>query len=306
MGEIEQESLFDPGPPEPRVVSEPVSKPKNSLVQAREFNGWTLDKLEVFTAYFKMYVRVAGGGTYIDAFAGEGRPVVNGQPILGSPLRAVESGAFKRLYLFEKGDREHRMLTQAVADLPEAQRDKVDLRPRGDVNEQLSVLLASGQIPVDKPCFAFLDPNSTELDWDTVAALANYKTYVPNPNDKNRPLECKVELWVLVNTHQALVRLMPDHAHVLDRVMGGRAAWWDICQSHYGSRADLLGLRYAERLIAEFGYRWSIPQLVRDPKTRKPQYYMVHASDHPAAHGFMRSAKRDRWDQPTFRGMAPS
>ncbi len=303
--------LFEVGPPAPRSTAERVSTPRNPLVEAREFYGWTLDKLEVLSAYLRMYVRVAGGGTYIDAFAGGGHASIDGQGVPGSPLRAAESTCFKSLHLFEMGRNEHQRLTSAIAALPDATRAKVCVHPRGDANELVPKLLESGQVPKDKPCFAFLDPNSTELDWQTVASLARYKQYVPSPTDKRKPLECKTELWILVNTHQALGRLMPadrvkhrvpPHAGVLDRVMGGREAWWDIWGAHFGSGPVMPGLRYADRLISEFGYRWSNAQLVRDPKTKRPVYFMVHASDHPAAHSFMRSAKRDRWEMPQLPG----
>jgi hypothetical protein len=40
----------------------PVPEAKDPLVGLREFHGWTLNKLEVFENYLKMYRQVAGGG----------------------------------------------------------------------------------------------------------------------------------------------------------------------------------------------------------------------------------------------------
>lgn len=56
---------------------------RDLATEVREFHGWTLDKLEVFENYLTLYRRVAGGGAFIDAFAGTGRGVTskNGQRI---------------------------------------------------------------------------------------------------------------------------------------------------------------------------------------------------------------------------------
>ena len=70
--------------------------------------------------------------------------------------------------------------------------------------------------------------------------------------------------------------------------MGGRAAWWDLWKDHQPSSA--LVNRFAERLRG-LGYQYALPQLIRDPITRRPQYQMFHATDHPSAVSFMRWAK---------------
>ena len=154
-------------------------------------------------------------------------------------------------------------------------------------------VLRSELIPKDKPCFAFLDPNSTELDWTTVEALARYKA----PADP--PSSCKVELWILFNTHQAFARLIdrkhqPDYATspraaVMDRIMGNRDAWWDLYLD--GASINRYPARYATRLVDDLGYGFAHPQLICDPATGAPQYFMIHASDHRAAWDFMRWAK---------------
>ncbi len=139
----------------------------------------------------------------------------------------------------------------------------------------------------DRPCFTFLDPNATELAWSTVLRLATYNTEI------NPPERCSIELWILLNTHQVLGRLMPrknpPRAEVLDRWFGHRDAWWDL----YEARAPLplFAQRYSERLEG-LGYGAAVPRLISDPKTRRPVYYMIHPSDHPAAHSFMAWSSR--------------
>lgn len=61
---------------------------RDTTIELREFGGWTLKKLSVLDYYLKQYRRVAGGGTYIDGFAGQGSLAIRGvavateQPVL--------------------------------------------------------------------------------------------------------------------------------------------------------------------------------------------------------------------------------
>ncbi len=80
---------------------------------------------------------------------------------------------------------------------------------------------------------------------------------------------------------------------MLDRWFGGREAWWDLYESR--QPPPMFAQRYADRLQA-LGYGAAVPLLISDPKTHRPQYYMIHASDHPAAHRFMAWSSRKAGD----------
>ena len=160
-------------------------------------------------------------------------------------------------------------------------------------------LLAGGHLDPARPCFALLDQESTQLHWDTIEQLAAWKSYSPPPNGKGRPTSCKVELWILFNSHQVINRLWPHDrvrypqsfsADTLDRMLGGRSAWWDLWDDDRPSSA--LVHRFAKRLREDLGYVYAIPQIIKDPESGRPQYHMVHATDHPSAISFMRWAKR--------------
>lgn len=263
-----------------------LPKPKSSADEARAFGGWTVHKLDVLKIYLNMYRRVAGGGTYLDGFAGEGHIVVDGKARPGSAALAAASGAFRSLLLYERPAMADK-LEGWRATLPGRNRDRVTVR-RGDFNELVVADLRPDIVPPERPCFAFLDPDSTQLDWVTVEALARYKA------DCRPPETCKVELWILLNTHQVVKRLMPQNGDpetaTLDRWLG-RELWEPLYREH--AAPGRFAHAYAERLVAELGYGAAVPLLIRDPKTRRPQYHMIHASDHRAAHGFMRwAAKR--------------
>ena len=232
---------------------------------------------------------------------------MGGEERPGSAALAIRSRAFKTLLFYERPRMAKLLAAYIEANHPRAA-PRCRVRP-GDFNQRVLEDLEAGLVPKDKPCFAFLDPNSTQLDWDTVAALARYKAGGAPPR------ECKVELWILFNTHQALMRLMPrdpdqsyatsPSATTVDRVMGGREAWWDLYQHQAG--AGQFVMRYAQRLERELGYGAARYQLILHSRTKAPQYYMVHASDHLAAHKFMfwaeNATARDRSEDVRLPGL---
>lgn len=258
----------------------------DAVESARTFGGWALHKLEVLRLYLNVYRKVAGNGTYIDGFAGDGRVIVDGQLRSGSAAVALESGAFKTLLLYERPRNAKRLGKFLDEQCTSTQRARCRVTP-GDFNLAVRSHLDPAIVPWDRPCFAFLDPNSTELAWSTIEALAAYKA------GGTPPAQCKVELWILLNTYQVLMRLMPRQGRpayrTLDGWFGERAAWRDL----YDQRAspNRFAQRYAERL-EDLGYGAAQSLLILDPKTCRPQYHMIHASDHPKAFEFMRWAER--------------
>ena len=291
-----------------------VPRARKLLVELREFHGWTLNKLEVFENYLKLYRRVAGGGAFIDAFAGTGRgtSIKNGrhESCEGSSLIAATSGAFSSLHLIEKDTPNIETLRSEIKSLSTRQSDKIHIH-EGDCNVVIPELLRSNQLDEIRPCFALLDQESTQLDWSTIKTLASWKIYEPPPTMTGRPKMCKVELWILFNSHQAINRLWPHDRHkypesfspqTLDRVFGGRDEWWDLWENH--QPASALIARFADRLRG-LGYQYVLPQLIKDPTTGRPQYHMFHATDHPSAITLMRWAKRrtDRFENRQIPGL---
>ena len=279
----------------------PIREAKDHLVGVREYHGWTLDKLDVLRNYLKMYRQVAGGGTFIDAFAGTGSGVsfLYGQdrPSDGSSVIAAQSGAFSNLHLIEYDSNSVETLAAAIRALPTRQSRNVTIHA-GDCNRTIPELLANQELDALRPCFAMLDQDSTQLNWSTIRELSRWKTYEPPRTLTGRPRECKVEMWILFNSYQAMNRLWPYDRNkypesfspeTLDRVFGTRGAWWDLWKSR--QPASALVSRFVKQL-RNLGYQYVVPQLFNDPHTGRPQYHMVHATDHPSAVSFMRWAKR--------------
>ena len=261
------------------------NRPRSNIDEAREFSGWTIHKLEVLRVYLTQYRKVAGNGTYLDGFAGQGRITVDGVELPGSAALALQSGAFKRLHFYERSRKAAQLKRWIERSATQRQAQRCRVVP-GDCNKNIVTDLREDLVPRDKPCLAVLDPDSTQLNWTTVIALAEYKS------DCKPPKTCKVELWILLNTYQVLKRLMPHdsppNARVLNRWLGGEAGWRDLHER--GEGVGMYAYRYCERLVSELGYGLAVPYLIRDPKTGRPQYHMIHASDHRAAHEFMRWA----------------
>ena len=315
-----QTTLFDNAQLEPLAsaigAGRPIPEAKDPLVGLREFHGWTLNKLEVFENYLKMYRQVAGGGTFIDAFAGTGlgaatRGGKRGHRD-GSSLIAAKSDAFSSLHLIEQDSQSFQTLESTIDTLSQRRCDRIHPH-NDDCNKIIPTLLSSDELDSTRPCFALLDQDSTQLDWDTIVSLATWKSYDPPETKTGRPRTCKVELWILFNSYQAVYRLWPhDRAKypesfspdTLDRVFGGRAAWWDLWENH--EPASALVLRFAQKLRS-LGYQYVLPQLFNDRSTGRPQYHMLHATDHPSAVSFMRWAKRstDGYENQSIPGLEP-
>lgn len=278
-----------------------VRRARDPVTEFREFHGWTLDKLEVFETYLKLYRRVAGGGAFIDAFSGTGHGVSTafgrGEQRDGSSIIAAKSGAFSSLHLIERDLNHFKVLERTTGALPDRLANRIRTH-HDDCNSIVPKLLTSNELDATRPCFALLDQESTQLNWDTIEALASWKTYEPPATMTGRPKMCKVELWILFNSHQAIYRLWPHDRQkypesfspeTLDNVFGRREAWWDLWENR--KPASALVLRFAEQLKG-LGYQYVLPQQFNDRSTGRPQYHMIHATDHPSAISFMRWAKR--------------
>ena len=277
-----------------------VRSAKDAVTEFREFHGWTLNKLEVFKMYLKLYRQVAGGGAFIDAFAGTGLGISTRDASSqrdGSSLIAAKSDAFSRLDLIERDADTIETLSATTRGLSARRSSKINIH-FGDCNIIIPQLLSNDGLDASRPCFALLDQESTQLDWHTIEQLASWKSYEPPSTMTGRPKMCKVELWILFNSHQVINRLWPHNRYkypesrspdTLDRVFGSRRGWWDLWESH--QPASMLVTRFADQLRG-LGYQYVLPQQINDPSSGRPHYHMLHATDHPSAVSFMRWAKR--------------
>ena len=236
------------------------------------FGGpWTQQKLEILKAYLDAYTTALKDQPfrliYFDAFAGEGfwRPSTGyfledyeefGEVLKGSASIAldIDERPFDSLFFIEKDlDR-----IESLNQLADPYRSKG--RDIHVVNEDANVVLprfCSTMEAFDR-AVVFLDPFSTEVSWDTVAAIASSD---------------KIDCWILFPLG-AIARNMPIQyepseqlAVQFDGVFGGREHWQDFYRESaqqpfpfysvaplqerpHGS--ELIAARYRQRLESVF------------------------------------------------------
>lgn len=116
------------------------------------------------------------GGTYIDGSAGAGRANVTGHgEVPGSVELAIRAATFRRLLVYEFDETVAAELDHNLS-LRFGPRTLMTVwrRPGVDFNDAVLADVEQGKVDRERSCFAFLDPNSTQLGWQTVEALAAY------------------------------------------------------------------------------------------------------------------------------------
>jgi three-Cys-motif partner protein len=150
---------------------------------------------------------------------------------------------------------------------------------KGDANEELIRLLASGVDWKAHRAVVFLDPFGMQVDWTTIEALAKGIEVIVN-----FPLGMAIQR-VLLRSGDVPV----EWRATLDRVFGS-SDWY---QHTYKERADLFGATthkledagarllkwYQTRLAGIFGHA-SSARLIRNTKGN-PLYYLIWAGPHP-------------------------
>lgn len=198
------------------------------MTQHPSFGGpWTQEKLEILRSYLNAYTTALKNQPfnlmYIDAFAGSGWYQTQDSDSANQyedfdRLRAgsanialeIDNKPFDHLIFIEKEPNFVDSL-QALEQQHSGRRIEVI---RGDANEELP-LICSNMRGNDR-AVAFLDPYATEVNWETVVAIANTK---------------KIDCWILFPL-SALTRMMdrdkkPNEelsAH-LDRALGEQSHW---------------------------------------------------------------------------------
>jgi three-Cys-motif partner protein len=160
----------------------------------------------------------------------------------------------------------------------------------GDVNDEIAAALR--EIEPQAATFAFLDPEGTELHWDTIRRLAEHK---------RGHSKTKVELLVLFPLQMCVLRLLNfktgkvPRAHVekLERMLGSESSWRLIWQKRLlgeittpeETRAAFLDAYCHE--IKKLRYNHVLAREVVSDQGR-PLYYLVFASDHDAGKRIMK------------------
>lgn len=259
---------------------------------ARDVNLWTLEKLATLQLYLKAFATACqsvGGGIFVDGLAGPGMcrvqdAVFPPEFVHGSSLIALQTRPMlERCLSIEKGPNEAKVLRERSA--PFGERAIVK---QGDVNSDLVPLIE--KYVGGAPCFCLLDPEGSELDWSTIAALASI-------GRRSR----KIELFILFPLEMGTVRLFPlkknlDPAsrEVATRTFGGDE--WEVV---YRARRDGLGapeakaryLNLYQDKLRRLGYKHVREKPIKAPSkpggSRRTHYHLIFATDHPVGDEIM-------------------
>jgi three-Cys-motif partner protein len=158
----------------------------------RSWGWWTEQKLDILADYLAAFSRAstrAGTTVYLDLFAGRAENISRDRQerqIRGSARRALDTRPqLSVLRFFELAATARTLDTALTAEYPDRVKD-FGVVP-GDCNATIAAALAELADLNWAPTFAFLDQQSTEVQWPTIEHLARHKR-----DDKP-----KAELWLL-------------------------------------------------------------------------------------------------------------
>lgn len=236
--------------------------------------------LKEYLSRFAEACTSAGGWYGLDLFAGTGLnwSTTRDEPIDGSALIALKATApvATKVVMAEKHPEAFEALTARTA--PYGSRA---VCINDDANRAIGDMLSV--VPNRAPAFAFLDPEGSELEWETVEAIADHKrNHSPN----------KIEQLILFPTDMGFVRLAPDHPELVTRIYG-HDRWREIFERRIAGKitADEARGEYV-RLYAEglrgLGYATVLDRQITKAN-RAPMYFLIFATDHDAGERIMDS-----------------
>lgn len=265
----------------------------------RKSGTWTRIKLSILKDYLNAFVvtsKRANERYYIDAFAGPGTHKLRRttQTFDGSPRIALGvEPPFTKCFFIELTKKSARSLEELKTEFADrAETIEVLL---GDCNARIDEILDF--LPQWAPCFAFLDPEGTELSWQTIEKLAGHK----------KGYKYKIELFILFPYDMGLVRLLwhdlerfqqTGYRELLDKIYGN-TNWQSIHEKRATGRLtaeqardEFLDLYMTQ--LEELGYRYVIERLIEDDRGR-PLYFLIFATDCEVGDRIMRYCFGKDW-----------
>ena len=228
----------------------------------QNFGGnWTTEKLERVRKYLKAYATIMKNWNfhfaYIDAFAGTGYrtdrqdadpnelmfPEIAEREVQefldGSARIALQvRPRFQKYILIEKDENWFAKLQQLEDEFPS---DDIEL-VQSDANEYLKDLCSKNWIRHQRRAVLFLDPYGMEVEWHTIAAIANTQA---------------IDLWILFPLGIAVNRLLKKDGNVdttirqkLNRFFG-TTDWYDTFYETV-SNPTLFGEEMVTRKTSDF------------------------------------------------------
>lgn len=264
-------------------IETPEAQPK-VLLQPITIPIWTKHKAFLIAKYLKYFTFVTKHGVYIDGFAG---PQYADNPDFWAARLVLlnKPGRIRRYFLFDKDPHQVKRIKAMVAELPPQDdsdnKREIVVEPPGDCNVKIRELLDKKIIRPREATFALLDQRNFECRWETLVSLATYK-----PQGHN-----KIELFYFLPSawfhRSAKNRRKQESIEEVD-------AWWGSPDWRPLTKLNLWDrmMKVRERFEKELGYAHVTPLPIYEAQTGcgTIMYFMIHASDHPAAPVLIRRA----------------
>ncbi|MEU0506748.1 three-Cys-motif partner protein TcmP [Nocardia sp. NPDC005998] len=256
---------------------------------AREWSYWTSNKLQILGDYVPAFNRASKKSSerlYLDLMAGRPENVqrLTGEVIDGSPRRVLSADpGFTRHVFFELPSKAEKLESVLRNEFPSKDFRVVP----GDCNRTIDEALTRLRDYRWAPTFAFIDQQAAEVEWQTLAKIAQFKGI----NARTKP-----ELWLLVSpafvARGVSGRKSQAFRKKVTRFYGTRN-WLNIQEAR--EARSITGRQYRDemvnlirfRLAEGLGYKFTqrIPMLM----TNKSSIYdMVFAGDHDVGDKIMR------------------
>jgi len=241
---------------------------------------WTKNKAKLIEKYLLQFVFVTHHGAYIDGFAGPQR-ANNPEMWAAKLVLEITPRLLRKFYLYDIKKEQVALLeqlknSQSPPDKSKKEPKRLISVEQGDGNILIRNLLKTGAIGENEATFCLLDQRNIECEWSTLAALSSYK----KTGHKIELLYFLPSAWL----NRAL-KNRKDKTPI--KKWWGRADWTQIEKMASLNRVE----RFKERFKKELGY-WSVeawPIYANNTRNRI-MYYMIHATDHPAAPYLMQRA----------------
>ena len=196
-------------------MGEASSRTVSDGLPARDADTWTEEKLRILDCYaggFAKTTQKAGGWYGLDPFAGAGLnySLTQSVEIPGSPLVMLNAGSPEATEVIMcEADAETRRVLEARVE-PYEPRGVVF---PGDADTAIRGML--DRIPRPAPAFAFLDPEGSELAWETIVAIADHKRETVLDRQITKASGQPMYFLTFATDHEAGERIMD---HCFDRV----------------------------------------------------------------------------------------
>jgi three-Cys-motif partner protein len=232
---------------------------------------WTEQKANLISRYLKLFTYVTKHGTYIDGFAGKQTDKTEAGWAAEMVL-AQRPWRIGRYYLCDIGAEQILGLKALKARQPP--KEKSDSKREieilhGNFNQLVHTILMQRRL--DVATFCLLDQRTFECKWATVEALARHR-------EKGNKIELFYFLPIFWLDRAFVATTRPESLADIDE-WWGRQDWRSLLDMPHHEKA----LAFQKRFF-ELRYKHVLPfPIVDSERGNRVMFYMILATDHPAA-----------------------